>query len=173
MADELINRVAASGLVVLDLRQFQPATWPVTVDISTFFVQGLMLRDKEFRAQVLQTDWAAYAGQAVCIGCTTDALVPYWAPLFVAAQLRAHAAAISTLPAADWHIQQWVANLHALDMSAYVGQKVVLQAQAAVPAEVYAQAGLRLLPLVASLMCGEAGYAVPIQKQVAATTRPV
>jgi hypothetical protein len=172
MSDEIINRVAASGLVVLDLRQFQPASLPVEVDISTFFYQGLMLRDKEFRAQVLHTDWSAYTGQVVCLTCTTDALVPYWAPLFIAAQLRRYAAAISTLPAAEWHTQQWVANLHALDAATYAGQKVVLQAQVTVPAEVFAQAGLRLLPVVASLMCGEPGYAVPIYKQSTTTTRP-
>ncbi len=64
----------------------------------------------------------------------TDALVPYWAPLFIAAQLRPYAAAISTLPPDEWQTRQWVANLNALDPAAYVGQKVVLQAQATVPA---------------------------------------
>ncbi|GAB2798729.1 hypothetical protein HNQ93_004396 [Hymenobacter luteus] len=172
MADEVINRVAASGLVVLDLRQFQPTTPPVVVDISAFLVQGLMLREKEFRAQVLHTDWSEYTGQTVCIGCSTDALVPYWAPLFVATQLRPYAASISTLPPAEWHLQQWVANLQTtLDLASYAGKKVVLQAQATVPAELYVQAGRLLLPVVASLMCGEPGYAVPIYKQVIAGAR--
>ncbi len=50
MSNELINRVAASGFVVLDLRQFKPTGVVATVDTSTFFFQGLMLRNKEFRA---------------------------------------------------------------------------------------------------------------------------
>ena len=47
-----------------------------------------LLREKDFREAVKQTDWNEYKDLNVFIHCTADAIVPTWAYMLIASQLE-------------------------------------------------------------------------------------
>ena len=76
---ELINRVAASAIVSLNMEEFYPQEERIKFDLADYLFQGLVLREKEFRAALKSMDWDFYQGKWVAVGCSADAIVPTWA----------------------------------------------------------------------------------------------
>ena len=60
MADEIINRVANSPLINIDLEDFYPVGERILFDIKDWLFQGLILKEKEFRKYVQAHDWSKY-----------------------------------------------------------------------------------------------------------------
>ncbi|MBP6659046.1 MAG: DUF2480 family protein, partial [Chitinophagales bacterium] len=54
---ELINKVAQSGLITIDLETFFPTEEIMEFDIQAFLFRGLILKEIEFRAALKQHDW--------------------------------------------------------------------------------------------------------------------
>ena len=52
MSDQIINRVANSKLQVIDLEDFYPPGKRITFDIKDWLYEGLVLREKDFRANI-------------------------------------------------------------------------------------------------------------------------
>ena len=50
MSDAIVNKVADSGLITLDLEQFLPAQPAVVFDLKDYLFMGLILKEKDFRA---------------------------------------------------------------------------------------------------------------------------
>ena len=81
---EIINRVAQSKLVTFDLEELYPDGKRVAFDIKDWLYEGLILREKEFRAKAKTYDWSQYQDQFVALSCSTDAIIPGWAYSFLA-----------------------------------------------------------------------------------------
>ena len=65
--DAIENKVAKSGLITLNLEDLKPNWEIIGLDISTVLVEGLMLREKDFRAFIADHDWSSYLGKQVYI----------------------------------------------------------------------------------------------------------
>ena len=52
MADEIVNRVANSKLVTIDLEDWYPKGKRIALDISPWLLEGLVLREVDFREHV-------------------------------------------------------------------------------------------------------------------------
>ena len=91
MAEEIVNRVANSALVTLDLEAYYPAGERKTLDLSQWLYEGVVLKEKEFRAALKAFDFSIYNNAFVALHCSTDALLPAWAPLLVATSLEPYA----------------------------------------------------------------------------------
>lgn len=87
MAEEIVNRVANSGLITIDLAECFPKEEQAGFDISSCLYEGLILREKEFRAFVKSTDWNAYQNKHVYLFCSTDAIIPVWAYMLLSSAL--------------------------------------------------------------------------------------
>jgi hypothetical protein len=61
--ENIINKVAQSGLTTLDPAEFYPQGELVIYDIAVNLFQGLILREKDFREFVKGHDWAQYEGK--------------------------------------------------------------------------------------------------------------
>jgi hypothetical protein len=83
MAEEIINKVSQSALLTVDLEQFFPKEEIQIFDLKPFLFMELILKEKDFRAALLKTDWAAYKNQIVGIYCSADAVIPVWAYMLV------------------------------------------------------------------------------------------
>ena len=70
MSEPIINKVAESSLVTLDLEAFYPRLPVVTFDIRPFLFMELILKEKEFRQQLQEHDWEQYKGKIVAITCS-------------------------------------------------------------------------------------------------------
>ena len=89
--ENIVNKVAQSGLVTLDPAAFYPAGERVIYDIKDNLYMELILREKDFREFVKTHDWTQYEGKNVAITCTADAIVPAWAYMLIANRLAPYA----------------------------------------------------------------------------------
>src|SRR5690606_33827973 len=85
---EIINRVANSAILTIDLEQYYVAGERVSFDLKGFLYQGLVLREKEFRESLKNLDWESYRGKFVAVYCSVDAIVPSWAYMLVVTYLQ-------------------------------------------------------------------------------------
>ncbi|HWY38580.1 MAG TPA: DUF2480 family protein, partial [Bacteroidia bacterium] len=76
--DEIVNKVAQSGLVSIDLEEYYPEGKRVLFDIKPLLFQELILKEKDFREFIKQEDWNRYKDCYVAITCSNDAIVPTW-----------------------------------------------------------------------------------------------
>ena len=83
MAEEIINRVAQSKLITLNLEDFYPSGKRVSIDIKNWLFQGLILKEKDFRENLKNYNWSEFKNNYVAVFCSSDAIVPAWAYMLV------------------------------------------------------------------------------------------
>ncbi len=163
----LQNKVAASGLVTLDLAPYaQPEVVPF--DITPFLFRGLILKEKDFRQSLKELDYTPFAGSEIALFCSVDAIIPVWAYALATVYLQAVAAGV------HWGTEAQVredlirdAVRKNIDPDHYAGARVVLKGcgDVEVPPVAYVTAAALLQPVVQSLMFGEPCSTVPLYKK--------
>ena len=114
--ENIVNRVAQSGLISFDLAELSPKGERVLYDIKDNLFHGLILREKDFREFVKTHDWSQYAGKHVAVTCTADAIVPTWAYMLLASKMAPHAASIGLFKPFDKHISLHIIADHRFDL---------------------------------------------------------
>nr|WP_169513191.1 DUF2480 family protein [Hymenobacter aerophilus] len=167
MMDEFINRVAQSALVTLNLEEFIHPGERVVYDIKDNLFQGLMLREKDFRAFVKDHDWSQYDGQNVAIICSVDAIVPTWAYMVLAGKLQGHAHRYVFGDLAALEQDLFHEAIAAIDAEQYRDAKLVIKGCGEKPVPTYAYVAImqKLLPVASSIMYGEPCSTVPLYKR--------
>jgi len=167
MADEIENRVANSKLQVIDLEDFYPEGKRVLFDIKDWLLEGLVLREKDFRTSVSNHDWSQYKNNYVALYCSTDAIVPDWAYMLIAVQLQ-DIAKLSVIGNLE-HLESIVYSqiISDLDISTYKDLPVIIKGCSSKPVPSNALILLiqRLKPIAKSLMFGEACSSVPLYRK--------
>ncbi len=167
MEDEIINRVAGSKLVVVDLEDYYPNGKRSVLDIKEWLFQELVLREKDFRAHVQQHDWAQYQDHYVALTCTSDAIVPAWAFMLLTMHLQPYAKTIviGSLEQLETSIYQDI--IQNLETDSFVDQPLIIKGctNKPVPANAYIMLSQKLRPLAKSIMYGEACSSVPLYKK--------
>ncbi|MEO9070525.1 MAG: DUF2480 family protein, partial [Ginsengibacter sp.] len=79
MEDVIINKVAQSSLVTLDLEKFYPSVEIVVFDLKNYLFMELILKEKDYREALKNFDWSIYQGKNVALTCSADAIIPLWA----------------------------------------------------------------------------------------------
>jgi hypothetical protein len=164
---DLINKVAQSALVTLNLEELIHPGERVVYDIKDNLFMGLILKEKDFRAFIKDNDWTVYAGKNVAIINSADAIVPTWAYMLLAIKLQpcAHRYVLGDLEALEQVLfQEAIARI---DPEAYRDAKVVVKGcgQVPVPNFAYVEIMKVLLPVVSSIMYGEPCSTVPLFKK--------
>ncbi|MBK8556089.1 MAG: DUF2480 family protein [Lewinellaceae bacterium] len=80
----LINRVANSGLITINLEDYYPKGEVVGLDLKQYLFMELILKEKDFREALKSHDWEQYQGKNLAVYCSTDAIIPRWAYMLVA-----------------------------------------------------------------------------------------
>lgn len=167
MSEEIVNRVAQSALVTLNLELLLHPGERVVYDIKDNLFQGLILREKDFRAFVKEHDWSQYEGKNIAITCSVDAIVPTWAYMLLASKLQNHANyyVFGDLEALEQALMQEA--IAKVDMEEYRDAKVVVKGCGSIPVPTYAYVEVmrKLLPVAASIMYGEPCSTVPLYKK--------
>jgi Protein of unknown function (DUF2480) len=164
--DEIINKVAQSGLVTIDLEDFLPKEPILVFDIKDFLFKGLILKEKEYRAALQETDWKKYIGKNVVITCSADAIVPVWAYMLPVTYLSPLAKMVVN-GTEDFLINLlMIRNLASVDPQEYKGKRVIIKGcgDVPVPTEAYAEITRILRPVAKSIMYGEACSNIPVFK---------
>jgi hypothetical protein len=165
--DEIINKVASSGLVSLDLENFYPSEDVKGFDLKPFLFMEMILKEKDFRQALRELDWSAYDGKAVAVYCSADAIIPMWAYMLVTSYLQPTAAYVFLGNEEALIRQLFLQKISALDIEAFRDQRVVIKGcgDKAVPPEAYVEITRRLQPVVKSIMFGEPCSTVPVYKK--------
>lgn len=169
MENGIINRVAQSTLVTLDLETFYQSGERVVIDIAEQLFQGMILKEKDFREYIKLTDWTAYQNKFVAITCSTDAVIPTWAFMLLSSALQPYAKRIVFGSLNDLEEALFLEQLRNVDWETYRDAKVVVKgcSKVNVPLSIYVEATARLRPLALSIMFGEPCSTVPIFKRTA------
>lgn len=164
---ELVNKVAQSGLITLDLEDFFPKEAIIAFDIKEFLFRGLILKELEFRAALKAHDWSAYKDKTVAVFCSTDAIIPQWAFMLVVTFLSAQTTEIYFGTTEEVEQKLFLLNLKSIDATKYIDEKIIIKGcgTKTVTGEAYLEITKKLQPVVKSLMFGEACSTVPIYKR--------
>lgn len=163
--EEIVNRVAGSGIVTIDPAEFAGREQQVVFDLAPVLHMGQVLREKDLRGFVAQHDWSQYAGKNVGVTCSADAVVPTWAYMLVALALKPHAANVFFAGARELPDLVFAARIAATDWSQYKNARVVIKGCGEeVPVNAYVMLTAALMPHARSIMYGEPCSTVPLYK---------
>lgn len=167
MPEEIVNKVAQSGIVTIDLEELYPPGGRVLLDIKDRLFQGLILREKDFREYVKNEDRSQYKDKYVAVTCSTDAIIPTWAYMLLSSALEPFAKKIVFGNLETLETVLYNEILSRLDLSPYRDARVVIKgcSNLPVPNSAYVELTRLLRPLAKSIMYGEPCSTVPIYKQ--------
>lgn len=169
MAEEkpLVNRIAQSGLITLKLEEHFPTREMVTFDLKDFLFKGLILKEKDFRADLKAHDWSSYQDKVLLIHCSTDAIIPVWAYMLVAAQAAPYAAEVFQGSKEEYLLAHYRSVVEAIDPAEYQDARLVIKgcSDHPVPLTAYVMITEKLRPVARSIMFGEPCSTVPIYKK--------
>ena len=167
MADEIINKVANSGLINFDLEDFYPEGPRVVFDLKDWLYEEIILKEKDFRQNLKDHDWSQYEGKFVAVTCSADAIIPSWAYLLVATYLQPVAKKVvyGTLEDLDQILYTEIINNLSIDE--FVDGKIIVKgcSRKPVPQTAYIQFIEKVQPVANSIMFGEACSTVPLYKK--------
>lgn len=167
MEGEIINRVANSKLITFNLEDFYPEGERVSIDISQWLMEGIVLREKDFRNDIKAHDWSQYEGSFVNLYCSTDAIIPGWAYMFVSLQLAPYAKKTIVGSSETLESILFAEILQNLDISEYTDKPIIIKgcANKPIPQNAYVLLAQRLQEVAKSVMYGEACSSVPLYKR--------
>lgn len=167
MADTIVNKVAESGLVTLDLEQYIPKEETAVFDLKDFLFMGMILKEKDFREALKNHDWKQYHNKHVAITCSADAIIPVWAYMLATSYLQPEAKEVVLGDGKELHKRVFLKNISAINPSDYTDKRVVIKGCGDTPIDdfAYAEATKILLPVAKSIMYGEPCSTVPIYKK--------
>lgn len=165
--DLIVNRVATSALEVFDLEDYYLEGRRIGLDVSQWLLEGIVLREKEFRQALKDHDWSPYQNAFVHVFCSTDAIVPGWASILVSVHLQPFARKVVSGSKEDLESALYREILAGLDYTPYANKAVIIKgcARKPVPEDAYLAALQYLQPVAKSIMYGEACSAVPLYKK--------
>ena len=167
MEKEIVNKVAQSGLITIDLEELYPKGERILFDIKDWLFMEMILKEKDFREKIAAHNWEQYKDKYVAITCSADAIVPTWAFMLLAVQLEPFAKKIvfGDLEALETVVFNEVLNM--LDVEQYKDGRIIIKGCGKLPVPKYAYVELtRLLkPIAKSIMYGEPCSTVPLYKR--------
>ncbi len=165
--DAIINRVANSKLITINLEDYYPNGNRVVLDIAPWLNEGIILKEKDFRNFVSAHHWEQYSNCFVAISCSSDAIIPSWAYLLVSSHLVNYAKKVVV---GDLNLLETVLFselLNTIDLTLYKDKSVIIKgcSKKPIPNSAFSLLIQKLQPVVKSLMYGEACSNVPLFKK--------
>ena len=169
---EIINRVSQSSLISIDLETLYPQGERVVYDIAKNLFQGMILKERDFRAFIKEHDWSQYKGKHVAITNSTDAIIPTWAYMLLSSKMHPYASTVILGGLEELEKRLFAQVLAQINPEEYTNAKVVIKGCSGlpVPDSAYVDLTTNLLPFVASIMFGEPCSTVPVYKAEKSST---
>jgi hypothetical protein len=163
----LVNRVAESGLITLNLEDFFPKEPVAVFDIKGYLFMELILKEKDFREACKNHDWTQYEGKHLVIDCTADAIIPVWAYMLVTVYAAPYAKEIFQGDITNFYKTYYGKKLADFEAEQYTGKRIVIKgcSDKPVPPAAYVELTHKLQPFAQSIMYGEPCSTVPIFKR--------
>lgn len=164
--EEIINKVANSGIVSIDLEDFYEPSEKVIFDIKPHLFKELILKEKDFRDFIKTNDWQIYQNKIVGITCSNDAIVPTWAYMLLTLALAPVAKKVFFGNLNDVENFLFAEKLAQLDVNQFRNARVVIKGcgDKPIPVNAFTQLTTLLQPVARSIMYGEPCSTVPLYK---------
>ncbi len=166
MEDVIINKVAESGLLTLDLEEYYPKGDTAVFDLKEHLFMGLILKEKDYREALKNTEWSIYQNKNVAVTCSADAVIPIWAYMLAASYLQPFAQEIVFGDEDFLHRTLFIKNIALINTADFSDKRVVIKGCGDKPisATAYVEVTKILRPVAKSIMYGEPCSTVPIYK---------
>lgn len=167
MAGEIVNRVAKSPLITIDLEELYPAGERKKLDLSQWLEGGFILREKDFRASLKKVDFSIYKDCYIALCCSTEALLPAWANLLLTTHLQPYAKKVIWGSLEDLENAIFQDLIHFFAVEPFENKPVIIKgcSEKNIPTTAFIALVEKLQPKVKSLMYGEACSSVPLYKK--------
>lgn len=164
---EFVNKVAESGLITIDLENWYPKGEMVVLDLKDYLFMGMIVKEKEFRDSLKNTDWEIYRNKMVSVICSADAIIPSWAFMLVASYLQPVCKELALATPDEMRKQVFLRNIQSINSMDYKDQRVIIKGCGDTPIGDFAYLEITriLRPVVRSLMYGEPCSTVPVFKK--------
>ena len=167
MTNEIINRVANSGLITIDLANYAPNIEILELDLKQFLFDGLILKEKDFRSSLKEFDFIDYENKTTTIFCSANCIIPMWAFMLVSSHLKNVTSEIYYGNKESVFQKIFLNNIENINALEFENKKVIVKGCGQVPVSesLYVAITKKLKNSVTSLMFGEACSAVPVYKK--------
>ena len=166
MSGEIINKVESSDIITLDLSDYAPKKIIEELDLRQFLFDGLVLKEKQFRAELKDYNFEKYKGKTVALFCSSEVIIPMWAYMLITVGLEPICSKLYFGRASEVTQQIILENIRLIEGDKYSGKRVIVKGCSNIPLSesLYVEITKKLLNSVRSLMFGEACSAVPVYK---------
>lgn len=167
MNNQIVNRVAQSALITIDISDFIPMGTRTHLELNSFMHQGELLREVAFRKLLKAHHWTQYQNHFVSFSYRAETVVPQWAPLLFATYLGPIAQKTHFGTAQQLEEQLLIDSIEAMDLEPYQNGLVIIKgcSDEAIAESAYIRLVTKLQPIVKKLAFGEACSSVPLYKK--------
>ena len=163
----ILNRVEASGLITIDLEEFYPKEPVKVFDLKDYLFRGLIIKEKEYREALKNTDWQPFENSNVAVTCSADVIIPVWAYMLAATYLQP--VAKNVVLGNEQNLIETIItkNINAVNTEAFADKRIVVKGcgDVKIPDSAYLTITTLLQPFVKSIMYGEPCSTVPVYKK--------
>ncbi len=166
MAEEIINRVAKSSLITIDLEAYYPSGNRTILDLKDWLHEGLILKESDFRNTLRHFDWSQFKGHHIALQCSSGAIIPAWAYMLVQTHLFGVASTTIVGTLEQLETMLYTTIIENLDLSFCKDKPVIVKGCSSkpVPQNAYVFLIQKLQSIAKSIMYGEACSSVPLFK---------
>lgn len=163
---EIVNRVANSSIISLDLENYFQEGRRMLFDLRPYLFQEVIVREKDFRQLLKETDWEEFRDALVAVYCSADAIIPTWAYMLVITYLEGVAKEVVIGDLEDLEKYMMAKSLRQIDPKDFEGRPVVVKGcgKFPVPIQAYGEIVRILKGSARSIMYGEPCSTVPVFK---------
>ena len=167
MSNEIVNRVAKSGLVTIDLADYAPNVEILELDLKDFLFQGHILKEKDFRKGLSDFDFELYREKTTALYCSAETVIPMWAYMLITSYLSPVGSKVFFGNKKEIFQLMLLKNIEKIDGKKYKNKRVLVNGCSNIELNesFFIAITKKLQNEVISLMFGEACSAVPIYKK--------
>ena len=167
MTNEIINKIAKSGIINLDLEDYAPKDIITELDLKDFLFEGLILKEKYFRESLKDHNWSKYRGNVLALFCSANSIIPMWAYMLVTSYLEKNNLINFYGNKEQVFNLLFLEVIGKIDIQKFKDKRVIIKGcgNLKIHEKIYVAITKKIQPAVKSLMFGEACSSVPIHKK--------
>ena len=165
--NKIINRVAKSSLLNLNISDYAPKEDIELLDVKIFLSEDLVLKERVFRENLKKFDFSIYKNKTVAVYYSSEYIVPMWAFMLISTYLNHFTDDFYYGSKKDVFQKLFLKNIEKINVSMFKNKKVIINgcSDISINEELYLSISKKIQPYVNSLMFGEACSSVPIYKK--------
>ena len=167
MTNKIINKIAKSGIINLDLEDYAPKDIITELDLKDFLFEGLILKEKHFRESLKDHNWSKYRNNVLALFCSANSIIPMWAYMLVTSYLEKNNLINFYGNKEQVFNLLFLEIIGKIDIQEFKDKRVIVKGcgNLKIHEKIYVAITKKMQPAVKSLMFGEACSSVPIHKK--------